>query len=53
VARQLRGVAGVTEVNPIGGYLKEYRVAPDMAELSAHRLCCELPASNRNDPNSY
>jgi cobalt-zinc-cadmium resistance protein CzcA len=38
VAPQLRGVAGVTEVNTIGGYLKEYQVAPDMAKLTAHGL---------------
>jgi len=38
VAPQLRGVAGVTEVNTIGGYLKEYQVAPNMERLAAHGL---------------
>jgi len=38
VAPQLRGVPGVTEVNTIGGHLKEYQVAPDMDKLAAHGL---------------
>lgn len=38
VAPQLRGVPGVTEVNTIGGYLKEYQVAPNMERLAAHGL---------------
>ncbi|NNG22206.1 efflux RND transporter permease subunit [Telluria aromaticivorans] len=35
---QLRNVAGVTEINSIGGYNKEYLVAPDMALLSSYGL---------------
>jgi cobalt-zinc-cadmium resistance protein CzcA len=54
VAPQLRGVAGVTEVNTIGGYLKEYQVAPDMAKLSAHGLTLErlMGAIDRNNANA-
>jgi cobalt-zinc-cadmium resistance protein CzcA len=54
VAPQLRGVAGVTEVNTIGGYLKEYQVAPDMARLSALGLSLEMlvRALDRNNGNA-
>jgi len=54
VAPQLRGVAGVTEVNTIGGYLKEYQVAPDMAKLSAHGLTLAglMGAIDRNNANA-
>jgi cobalt-zinc-cadmium resistance protein CzcA len=54
VAPQLRGVAGVTEVNTIGGYLKEYQVAPDMAKLTAHGLSLAtlVNAIDRNNVNA-
>ena len=54
VAPQLRGVAGVTEVNTIGGYLKEYLVAPDMAKLTAHGLSLAtlVNAIDRNNVNA-
>jgi cobalt-zinc-cadmium resistance protein CzcA len=54
VAPQLRSVAGVTEVNTIGGYLKEYQVAPDMARLSAHGLSLAtlVNAIDRNNANA-
>jgi cobalt-zinc-cadmium resistance protein CzcA len=54
VAPQLRGVAGVTEVNTIGGYLKEYQVAPDMAKLTAHGLSLAtlVEAIERNNANA-
>jgi cobalt-zinc-cadmium resistance protein CzcA len=54
VAPQLRGVAGVTEVNTIGGYLKEYHVAPDMAKLTAHGLSLAtlVNAIDRNNVNA-
>jgi cobalt-zinc-cadmium resistance protein CzcA len=54
VAPQLRGVPGVTEVNTIGGYLKEYQVAPDMAKLSAHGLSLAtlVNAIDRNNVNA-
>lgn len=35
---QLRNVRGVTEVNSIGGYVKEFRVAPDPAKLMSYGL---------------
>ncbi|WP_308445853.1 CusA/CzcA family heavy metal efflux RND transporter [Chitiniphilus purpureus] len=35
---QLRNVAGVTEVNTIGGYVKEVHVTPDPAKLVAYGL---------------
>jgi cobalt-zinc-cadmium resistance protein CzcA len=54
VAPQLRGVAGVTEVNTIGGYLKEYQIAPDMAKLTAHGLSLAtlVNAIDRNNVNA-
>ena len=54
VAPQLRGVAGVTEVNTIGGYLKEYQVAPDMAQLTARGLSLAtlVNAIDRNNANA-
>lgn len=54
VAPQLRSVAGVTEVNTIGGYLKQYQVAPDMARLSAHGLglAALVNAIDRNNANA-
>ena len=35
---QLRNVPGVTEINTVGGYAKEFQVAPDTAKLMAHGL---------------
>ncbi|MGJ7580089.1 CusA/CzcA family heavy metal efflux RND transporter [Variovorax sp. RHLX14] len=35
---QLRNVAGVTEINSIGGYEKQFHVAPDPEKLSAYGL---------------
>jgi cobalt-zinc-cadmium resistance protein CzcA len=54
VAPQLRGVRGVTEVNTIGGYLKEYQVAPDLAKLAAHGLSLAtlVNAIDRNNANA-
>jgi len=54
VAPQLRSVAGVTEVNTIGGYLKEYQVAPDMDRLAAHGLSLAtlVNAIDRNNANA-
>ena len=54
VAPQLRGVPGVTEVNTIGGYLKEYQVAPDVAKLAAHGLSLAtlVDAIDRNNANA-
>jgi cobalt-zinc-cadmium resistance protein CzcA len=54
VAPQLRSVPGVTEVNTIGGYLKEYQVAPDMARLAARGLTLAglVAAIDRNNANA-
>lgn len=35
---QLRNLAGVTEVNTIGGYVRQYHVTPDPARLAAYGL---------------
>ena len=35
---QLRNVTGVTEINSIGGYEKQFQVAPDPEKLSAYGL---------------
>lgn len=35
---QLRNVPGVTEINSIGGYAKEYQVAPDPVKLTSYGL---------------
>jgi len=35
---QMRNVKGVTEVNTIGGFAKEYQVAPDPEKLAAYGL---------------
>ncbi len=50
---QLRTVPGVTEVNSIGGYLKQYHVTPDPAKLIAYGLSFHdvLAALLRNNAN--
>lgn len=50
---QLRNVPGVTEVNTIGGYAKEYEVAPFPEKLSAYGLTMGdvLTALERNNAN--
>ena len=54
VAPQLRGVPGVTEVNTIGGYRKEFQVAPDMARMAALGLSLDtlVRALERNNANA-
>jgi len=54
VAPQLRSVPGVTEVNTIGGHLKEYQVAPDVDKLAAHGLSLGTlhDALERNNANA-
>ncbi|WP_332877389.1 efflux RND transporter permease subunit [Massilia sp. S19_KUP03_FR1] len=48
---QLRIVPGVTEINTIGGYAKEYQVAPDPARLAAYgyTLTNVVDALDRNN----
>ena len=50
---QLRTVPGVTEVNSIGGYVKQYHVTPDPAKLIAYGLGFQdvLEALARNNAN--
>ncbi|MBI5926463.1 MAG: CusA/CzcA family heavy metal efflux RND transporter [Aquabacterium sp.] len=50
---QLRNVPGVTEINTIGGYAKEFQVAPDSAKLVAHGLSLGdvVTALERNNAN--
>ncbi|WP_323120080.1 efflux RND transporter permease subunit [Burkholderia alba] len=38
VRMQLRNVPGVTEVNSIGGFVKEYQIAPNPAKLMSYGL---------------
>ncbi|AJX34437.1 efflux RND transporter permease subunit [Burkholderia oklahomensis] len=53
VRPQLRNVPGVTEVNSIGGYVKEYRVAPNPAKLMSYGLTLAdvVRALERNNDN--
>ncbi|MFZ6747339.1 efflux RND transporter permease subunit [Undibacterium sp. Ren11W] len=51
---QLRNIAGVADVNSLGGMVKSFEVVPDMAALSARKislsqLLAALEANNRND----
>ena len=50
---QLRNVAGVTEINSIGGFEKEYQVAPHPERLSAFGLTLTdvVTALERNNAN--
>ncbi|HKQ47528.1 MAG TPA: CusA/CzcA family heavy metal efflux RND transporter [Phycisphaerae bacterium] len=51
---QLRNVSGVTEVNTIGGYEKQFHVTPDPDRLLAYRLTFHnvLEALARNNANA-
>ena len=53
VRPQIRTVPGVTEVNSIGGYEKQYHVLPDPARLLAHGLSFRdvFEALARNNAN--
>ncbi len=50
---QLRQVGGVTEINSIGGFAKEYHVAPDPSKLSSYGLTLSdvVTALDRNNAN--
>ncbi|AVS62479.1 CusA/CzcA family heavy metal efflux RND transporter [Paracidovorax avenae] len=50
---QLRNVKGVTEINSIGGFAKEYQVAPSPEKLHAHGLTLAdvVTALERNNEN--
>ena len=51
---QLRNVAGVAEINSIGGYAKEFQVAPDPGRLASHGLTLQdiVMALDRNNGNA-
>ncbi|WP_236207203.1 CusA/CzcA family heavy metal efflux RND transporter [Pseudomonas tohonis] len=50
---QLRNVPGVAEINTIGGYAKEFQVAPDPKRLAAYGLTLVdlITAMERNNAN--
>ncbi|RJG03518.1 CusA/CzcA family heavy metal efflux RND transporter [Noviherbaspirillum sedimenti] len=50
---QLRNVPGVTEINSIGGYAKEYQVAPIPERLASYSLTLQdiVTALERNNSN--
>ena len=50
---QLRNVPGVTEINTIGGYAKEYLIAPDPIKLRSYGFTLQnlLEAVGRNNSN--
>jgi len=50
---QLRNVPGVTEINSIGGFAKEYQVAPQPERLAAYGVTLEqlVSALERNNTN--
>ena len=51
---QLRNVAGVTEINSIGGFAKEYQVAPSPEKLASYGLTLNdvVTAIDRNNGNA-
>jgi cobalt-zinc-cadmium resistance protein CzcA len=51
---QLRNVAGVAEINSIGGYAKEFQVAPNPGRLASHGLALSdiVTALDRNNGNA-
>ncbi|MBV6320964.1 CusA/CzcA family heavy metal efflux RND transporter [Duganella violaceipulchra] len=51
---QLRNVPGVTEINSIGGYAKQYQVAPDPQRLASYGLTLQdvVTALDRNNGNA-
>lgn len=50
---QLRNVAGVTEINSIGGYVKEYQIAPNPERLASLGVSMEnlVAAVDQNNHN--
>jgi cobalt-zinc-cadmium resistance protein CzcA len=49
---QLLKVPGVTEINTIGGYVREYQVAPDLVKLLAFKLTLDELAEALSQNNS-
>ncbi|MFJ4142468.1 CusA/CzcA family heavy metal efflux RND transporter [Pseudomonas sp. NPDC089734] len=50
---QLRNVPGVAEINTIGGFAKQYQIAPDPKKLAAYKLTLNdlIAALERNNAN--
>lgn len=50
---QLRNVKGVAEINTIGGFAKQYQIAPDPKKLAAYKLTLTdlVAALERNNAN--
>lgn len=50
---QLRNVPGVAEINTIGGFAKQYQIAPDPKKLAAYKLTLNdlVAALERNNAN--
>lgn len=50
---QLRNVPGVAEINTIGGFARQFQIAPDPRKLAAHKLTLNdlLTALERNNAN--
>ncbi|HEF4761584.1 TPA: CusA/CzcA family heavy metal efflux RND transporter [Pseudomonas putida] len=50
---QLRNVPGVAEINTIGGFAKQYQIAPDPKRLAAYKLTLTdlITALERNNAN--
>lgn len=50
---QLRNVPGVAEINTIGGFARQFQIAPDPRKLAAYRLTLNdlLTALERNNAN--
>ncbi|WP_404942173.1 CusA/CzcA family heavy metal efflux RND transporter [Pseudomonas danubii] len=50
---QLRNVQGVAEINTIGGFAKEYQIAPDPKRLAAYKLTLNdlVTSLERNNAN--
>ncbi|MEO5831514.1 MAG: CusA/CzcA family heavy metal efflux RND transporter [Rhodanobacter sp.] len=50
---QLRNLAGVTEVNTVGGYVRQFHVTPDTTKLAAYHLTLSdvQAAIERNNAN--
>ncbi|MCY1391196.1 Cobalt-zinc-cadmium resistance protein CzcA [compost metagenome] len=53
VKPQLRNVKGVAEINTIGGFARQFQIAPDPQRLAAHRLTLQdlITALERNNAN--
>lgn len=53
IKQQLRNVPGVAEINTIGGFAKEYQIAPDPKRLAAYNLTLSdlVTALERNNAN--